>query len=143
MLWWAWGALAVLLVDVGFGDEFAEGWGRVVGIILLGAGIAVTLRAFSAFSKAETTFDAHTPGSATTLITTGVYRLSRNPMYLGMMMLLLGWGLWRGSIIAALIGSAVFVALVTRLQVIPEERALAEKFGDEYAAFTSATRRWI
>lgn len=143
ILWWAWGALVVLLVDESFGDDFAEGWGIIVGVLLLGAGVALSLRAFGAFSRAETTFDPHDPTSATTLITDGVYRFSRNPMYLGMMLLLLGWGLWRGSIIAGLLGSATFVALVTRFQIVPEERALAENFGDEYTAFTASTRRWI
>ena len=64
-------------------------------------------------------------------------------MYVGLMLLLLGWGLWRGTIAGAILGALVFGALVTRMQIVPEERALAEKFGDEFEAFTARTRRWI
>ena len=143
VIWWAWGALVVLLVDASFGDRIAVGWGRVVGVVLLLVGVGVALAAFGAFREAQTTFDPHQVSEASTLITDGIYKFTRNPMYLGLMLLLVGWGFWRGSILAALLGSLAFVALVTRMQIIPEERALSAKFGDEFAAFTSRTRRWI
>ena len=143
VIWWAWGALVVLLVDVSFGDSLALGWGRVVGILLLLAGVGVALMAFSGFRQAQTTFDPHNVSEASTLITDGIYKFSRNPMYVGLMLLLLGWGLWRGTIAGAILGALVFGALVTRMQIVPEERALAEKFGDEFEAFTARTRRWI
>lgn len=143
VIWWAWGALVVLFVDASFGDQIAEGWGRIVGVLLLLAGMGVALMALSGFRKAETTFDPHQVSEASTLVTDGIYNVTRNPMYLGLLLLLVGWGFWRGSILAALLGSLVFVAFVTRMQIIPEERALREKFGDEFDAFTSRTRRWI
>ncbi len=143
MIWWAWGALVVLFVDVSFGDSLAVGWGRVAGIILLGAGVVVALMAFGAFREAQTTFDPHNVSQASTLITDGIYKFTRNPMYLGLMLLLIGWGLWRGTIAGAILGAIVFGALITRMQIVPEERVLAEKFGDEFEAFTAQTRRWI
>ena len=143
VIWWAWGAIVVLFIDVSFGDSLAASWGRVAGIILLGAGVVVSLQAFSAFREAETTFDPHIVSDASTLVTEGIYRFSRNPMYLGLMLLVIGWGVWRGTIAGTILGALVFGVLVSRFQIVPEERALAEKFGDEFEAFSAQTRRWI
>lgn len=143
VIWWAWGALVVLFVDVSFGDSLAEGWGRIVGIVFLGGGTALALVAFSAFSKAQTTFDHNNFDGITTLLTDGIYKTSRNPMYLALMMLLLGWGLWRGTILGAVLGALTFAALITRMQIVPEERALANQFGEQYESYTGQTRRWL
>lgn len=143
VIWWAWGALVVLFVDISFGDQLAESWGPVVGILLLLVGVGFALGAISGFREAQTTFDPHHIDNTTTLVTEGVYKFSRNPMYLGLAFLLFGWGLWRGSILSAVLGTLVFVLLVTRMQIIPEERVLAEKFGDEFDEFTGHTRRWL
>lgn len=143
VLWWAWGALAVLLVAETFGDDLAAGWGRFVAVLLLIAGVGVGVSAVLGFRRAETTFDPHNIDNTSSLVTDGIYKFTRNPMYLALLSLLLGWGLWRGSILAALIGAVVFVALVTRMQIVPEERMLAEKFGDEFEEFSSRTRRWL
>lgn len=143
VIWWAWGALVVLFVDATFGDALADAWGRVAGIIFLGGGTALALMAFSMFSKAQTTFDHNNFAGITTLLTDGVYKFSRNPMYLALMLLLIGWGLWRGSLVAAVLGALVFAALVTRFQIIPEERALAEQFKKKYPEYTAQTRRWL
>ena len=143
VIWWAWGALVVLFVDVSFGDDLAEGWGRIPGVIFLVAGVGVAVAALSGFREARTTFDPHHVENASTLVTGGIYKFTRNPMYLGLACLLVGWGLWRGSILAAVLGTAVFVLFVTRMQIVPEERVLAEKFGSEYDDFASRTRRWL
>ena len=82
------------------------------------------------------------PEKATRLVVGGLYRISRNPMYLGMLMVLIGIALWLGNPLnIALIG--LFVALITELQIKPEEARLAEVFGDEYAAYKTRVRRWI
>ncbi len=143
VVWWLVAALLVLQVDTTVGDDLAEGWGRVVAILLLLGGGGVAVAALTGFGRAKTTVDPHNIDKASALVTDGVYRFTRNPMYLGLLAFIVGWGLWRGTILAALIGAVVFVAVLTRFQIIPEERMLREKFGAEYDAFVARTRRWI
>ena len=76
------------------------------------------------------------------MVTDGIYRYSRNPMYLGMALLLAAWALWLGNA-AALLGIVLFVALINRYQIRPEERILAAKFGDDYRNYCRRTRRWL
>lgn len=89
-----------------------------------------------------TTPDPRYPQRAAVLVTTGIYRYTRNPMYLGMAVVLAAWALWLGNW-AALLGPAVFVFHVSRFQVISEERALAARFGAAYEAYRRSVRRWL
>jgi protein-S-isoprenylcysteine O-methyltransferase Ste14 len=72
----------------------------------------------------------------------GIFRVTRNPIYLGLSLLLVGWALWLGSASPWLI-AALLVALITRLQIIPEEQALGTLFGEQYLAYRRRTARWI
>ena len=72
----------------------------------------------------------------------GVYRYTRNPMYVGLACCVLAWGVYLQNF-AALLGVVIFIAYMTHFQIKPEERALQEKFGDEYANFKSKVRRWL
>jgi len=109
-------------------------------LLLLSAPLA--LAAFAAFWRAHTTIDPLRPARATTLVTGGVYRLSRNPMYLSLAMLLLAYAIHLGAW-AALAGPAAFVLYVTRFQIVPEERALQRRFGDAFASYKARVRRWL
>jgi protein-S-isoprenylcysteine O-methyltransferase Ste14 len=111
-----------------------------LGLALLGAGVAAL--GVIEFRRARTTVDPTAPERATALVRSGIYRLTRNPMYLGFALLLLGAAAWGSS----LTGYALvppFVAYLTRFQILPEERALRQRFGDEYTAYMAAVRRWI
>lgn len=94
------------------------------------------------FIRARTTINPLQPANSSVLVTGGLYRVSRNPMYLGMALLLLAWTLWLGTA-WALVGVAAFVAWITRFQIVPEERALAQRFGAGFAAYRQRVRRWI
>ena len=72
----------------------------------------------------------------------GLYRFTRNPMYLGMLTWLAGWGIYLGSL-SPLIMLPVFIWVLTVQQIIPEETVLAEKFGDDYLAYKQKVRRWL
>jgi protein-S-isoprenylcysteine O-methyltransferase Ste14 len=76
------------------------------------------------------------------VVTGGVYRISRNPMYLGFLLALAGWAVYLSNAAAAGLLPA-FVAYMTQFQIKPEERALLAKFGSEFAQYTSRVRRWI
>ena len=76
------------------------------------------------------------------VVTRGVYRWTRNPMYLGMLVVLAGWAVWLGSA-AALLGLPLSVLLLNRLQIGPEERILRERFGQDYIDYQARVRRWL
>lgn len=102
----------------------------------------VAVMAFSSFWKARTTINPIQPDRASVLVTHGIYGLTRNPMYLSLLLLLVAlagrqwsWGAWAGP--------AVYLAYVTRFQILPEERVLQAKFGSNYAEYKERVRRWI
>jgi len=114
----------------------------LVPALLAVLGAASTIAGMASFRRLGTTVNPLQPAKATVLATGGVYRLTRNPMYLGLLLVLTGWALALGSVLAWA-GPVVFVAWITRLQVLPEERALTTLFGAEYAAYCGRVRRWL
>ena len=111
-----------------------------VGLALLGS--AVALAGVFAFRSARTTVNPLDPSAASALVSSGVYRLSRNPMYLGFLLALAGWAVYLSNALAALFLPA-FVAYMNRFQIEPEERAMLAKFGPEFTRYMAAVRRWV
>ncbi len=113
-----------------------------VAAALAAGGAAFALAGISAFRRASTTIHPLKPETASALVSAGVYRRTRNPMYLGIVFVLLAWAV----VLAApwtLLGPLGFVLYMNRFQIEPEERALAARFGAEYAAYRSQVRRWL
>jgi len=110
--------------------------------IVAGAGLAVMLGAAAQFRLRRTTLDPRAPGKARHFVATGLYRISRNPMYLGMALMVLGAALWASEPISYLL-VALFCAYLTEFQIKPEERILEARFGPEYLAFKARVRRWL
>jgi protein-S-isoprenylcysteine O-methyltransferase Ste14 len=110
--------------------------------VIVLAGIAMELSGGVSFRRAHTTVNPLKPGSASALVTSGIYRVTRNPMYVGLALVLLGWGVWLAAPLA-LLGPVLFVAWITRFQIIPEERVLTSLFGADYAAYRGRVRRWL
>jgi protein-S-isoprenylcysteine O-methyltransferase Ste14 len=94
------------------------------------------------FMRARTTVNPMKPDNASALVVDGVFRLSRNPIYLADLVFLLAWGLWLANA-AALALLPLFVAYLNRFQIVPEERALEARFGTAFAAYRRAVRRWL
>ena len=94
------------------------------------------------FRLSKTTVNPHHPEKTRVLITSGLYRLSRNPMYLGLLLLLLAWWVQLEQLLAIPV-LFLFIWTIHRLQIKPEERRLQEKFGDDYKHYCKQTRRWI
>ena len=111
-----------------------------VGLALLGS--AVALAGVFAFRSARTTVNPLDPSAASAVVSSGVYRLSRNPMYLGFLLALAGWAVYLSNALAALFLPA-FVAYMNRFQIEPEERAMLAKFGPEFTRYMAAVRRWV
>ena len=110
--------------------------------LLLAAGLACDVAGLLAFRAARTTVNPMAPQRSSALVTGGVYRLTRNPMYVGMVLLLSAWGVWLGTPVAVL-APVGFVAYITRFQILPEERVLADRFGRDYADYAARVRRWL
>lgn len=113
-----------------------------VGVALMVAGGFVVVTAVVQFKRAGTTIEPMDPSRTSTIVTTGAFRLSRNPMYLAMFAEVLGLALILRNPLA-LIGPLLFPVVVTVLQIIPEERALNLKFGAQYQDYCARVRRWI
>jgi protein-S-isoprenylcysteine O-methyltransferase Ste14 len=118
-----------------------SGPARMGGFVLVALAAAVVITAMREFKRASTTVNPLRPESATSLVTSGVFAYTRNPMYLGLALVLAGCAIRLGTV-SAWVGPALFVALVSQLQIVPEERALEKLFGERYAAYCRQTGRW-
>lgn len=115
---------------------------RALAILLFALGAGVVLAGLLAFRKAGTTVSPFEPESSSALVVSGIYRITRNPMYLGLLLILLGWAALLSNV-AALLFAVLFVVYITRFQIVPEERALRAKFGADYEAYLRTVRRWM
>jgi protein-S-isoprenylcysteine O-methyltransferase Ste14 len=115
---------------------------RVVAVGMGIAGAVMTGWAMLSFWRARTTANPMKPSSTSFLVTSGIYRFTRNPMYLGMLLLLVGWALYLANVLALLFLPA-FILYMNRFQIEPEERALTARFGQEYLEYASRVRRWV
>ncbi|MFV0679119.1 methyltransferase family protein [Ottowia sp.] len=116
-------------------------WGWISAIGLAAMGSAVALAGVRAFGRARTTVNPLAPQKASALVTTGIYQFTRNPMYLGMLLVLCGWAVWLGHA-AALAVLPLSVMLLNQLQIKPEERILRQRFGQDYARYIARVKRW-
>lgn len=114
----------------------------LVAVIFLTAGLAIMMAAIFAFRRLQTTINPLKPNAATSLVTGGVFRLSRNPMYLAMLMILIAISLGSGAL-ASIFLLPGFIAYITVFQIHPEEKAMRELFHDDYAFYCQQVRRWI
>lgn len=114
----------------------------VVAVAVALLGLAVSLVGIVAFRRAHTTIDPKHLTETSTLISSGIYRYSRNPMYLGVLLMLVGWAFYLGNVLS-LLCTLIFIAYITRFQIIPEERLLREKFEKEFLPYQRRVRRWL
>ncbi len=112
----------------------------VVLFFCLGGIVAVPV--IAAFRASGTTVDPRDPGKASRLVIRGIYRYSRNPMYLGLLFLLLAWAIYLANPLG-FVGPPLFVFCMNRLQIRPEEAAMASQFGDAYRSYRESVRRWL
>ena len=113
----------------------------------LGLGIIVVAGTFDLWSlflffKKHTTSNPMKPENTTGLVVTGLYKISRNPMYVGLLIMLFGYAVWLGSVTPFFV-IPLFYWVITVMQIKPEEELLLEKFGDDYQSYKDRVRRWI
>jgi len=113
-----------------------------IAVFLAVAGLVVVALGVISFRQAKTTVNPMKPDSASSLVVGGIYRITRNPMYLGFLLVLLGWAVFLSNLFAyALV--PVFVIYMHRFQIAPEERSLEKLFGTEFRAYKAKVRRWL
>jgi len=117
-------------------------WRTVVAVAFVSAGIIIGLAGVVAFRKAGTTVNPTKPGATSAMVTSGVYRLSRNPMYVGLLFALTGLAVFLSHVLAFAF-LPIFAAYMNRFQISPEERVLSAKFGSEFSAYKQSVRRWL
>ncbi|MBQ0921907.1 isoprenylcysteine carboxylmethyltransferase family protein [Hydrogenophaga aromaticivorans] len=130
------------LVALGPALPWPEGIRRVVALVLALVGASFDFMGLVAFLRRHTTINPLRPANASALVTSGIYRVTRNPMYVGLVCFLTAWAVWLGAWLA-FAGPVVFVLYITRFQIQPEERVLTTLFGDTYTAYTRRVRRWL
>lgn len=106
------------------------------------AGGCISLAGIVSFRRAKTTVNPLKPENTSSLVTAGIYSVTRNPMYLGLLFVLLAWAVFLSSA-WALVGPVAFVLYINRFQVAPEERVMATMFGASYSEYMARVRRWL
>lgn len=122
--------------------SFALPGSTAIALALVALGVALTVAGIAAFRRERTTVNPLDPSASSSVVSSGVYRFTRNPMYLGFLLTLAGWAAYLANAGAVLFLPA-FVAYMTQFQIKPEERALQAKFGERFARYVSRTRRWL
>ncbi len=112
------------------------------GMFLLLLGFFILISAVKLFRNDKTTVNPLSPEQATKLVTNRIFKLSRNPMYLGMAVILASVAAFF-NIIGGIIFMALFCLYITKFQIIPEEKAMKELFAQDFEQYMQATRRWI
>lgn len=131
---WSYLAFPLVMVETWFFDMMA--------VVCFCASGYLGLSALWRFHQANTTVHPGDPTKVKVMVKSGVYRFSRNPMYLGLLLLLFCESFILGNMSSA-IGIVLFILYMNRFQIQPEEKALLERFGDEYLNYKAKVRRWI
>lgn len=123
--------------------QFSLPYSWVIAIVIAGSGMSIIAIGIRSFSKKETTVNPLKPDTASSLVNEGIYRFTRNPMYVGLLIIVIAWGVFLSNALILLIGPIFFVFYINQFQIKPEEEALETLFGEDYLAYKTKVRRWI
>ena|SRR2546423_3118610 len=123
-------------IEVSFGIRVA------VAVVIASVGLVFGIAGMVSVVRAKTTMNPTKPNATSSLVTGGIFGITRNPMYLSLLLYLLAWAMYLSSWPVVLF-LPVFVLYITEFQIKPEERALSSLFGVEYAAYKARVRRWL
>ena len=125
-----------------FFNQFLNFSNNGISLFLLILGLIIFISAVRSFREQKTTVNPLKPKQASSLVTSGIFRFSRNPMYLGMLIILLSIS-FKFNLLGGIIISLLFFIFITKFQIYPEEEAMNELFGDKFTQYSNTTRRWI
>lgn len=120
----------------------ATAWSLILSYAIWLVAAIIAVSAVLSFSQSKTTVNPHKPDTAKTLVVSGVFHYSRNPMYLSLAMILVGGAFWLNTL-WVILPIVCFVVYLTYFQIKPEEVVLAKKFGAEYQRYCARVRRWL
>jgi protein-S-isoprenylcysteine O-methyltransferase Ste14 len=116
--------------------------GNLLAVGLAAIGLIVAISGVVTFRRARTTLNPTKPEASSSLVSWGIYKITRNPMYLGLLLVLTAWAIFLSNWFAVLF-LPVFVVYMNRFQIVPEEQALTLLFAREFVAYQSRVRRWL
>ena len=116
---------------------------NTLSILFLVVGFVIILSATKEFKKSNTTVNPMKPETSTSLVTSGIFKYTRNPMYLGLSSILLASCFYFSSLLGIIVYVPFFILYITVFQIIPEEEVMKSLFNDEYLDYCSKVRRWI
>ena len=116
--------------------------GSLLAVGLAASGLIVAISGVVAFRRARTTLNPTKPEASSSLVSRGIYKVTRNPMYLGLLLVLTAWAIFLSNWLPFLF-LPVFVVYINRFQIVPEEQALTSLFAREFVAYQSRVRRWL
>jgi protein-S-isoprenylcysteine O-methyltransferase Ste14 len=137
-----------IAIAMWFAKDLAPIFDLALSVRIIAAGFVLCLAGYFgiagtiAFRRAKTTVNPLKPENTSSLVTSGVYRLTRNPMYVSFTLILVAWMVYLSSI-ASIAGPILFALYITRFQIQPEERILQGIFGEVFTAYMQRTRRWL
>ncbi|MCB5162841.1 methyltransferase family protein [Marinomonas algarum] len=117
-------------------------WRLTICLVIWLLAMAIALTSIWCFFKCKTSVDPHHPDKSSVLIATGIFNFSRNPMYLSLLLILIGWAFLLSSF-WTFVPIIAFILYITQFQIKPEEEILAKKFNDDYHRYCSSVRRWF
>lgn len=123
-------------------SHFTFDYQQELSMLLVGLAIGIGFLAVFSFKRANTTVDPTQPEKVSTLVTSGIYRYTRNPMYLALLILLVALFIWLGNGYSLFV-LPLFVWYISRFQILPEEKTLTQHFGHQFIDYCKKTRRWI
>ena len=127
-------AIPITIIDILYND--------VVAGCFIFLGFVLILNSLFIFKYHETTANPLKPETSSTLVTTGTYKLSRNPIYLGLLLIVLGMIIYYKAL-SSIIIIPIFIWYMTQYQIIHEENAMKSLFGSEYENYYQRVRRWL
>ena len=116
---------------------------NTLALIFLIIGFVIIFSATKEFKKSDTTVNPMKPETSTSLVTSGIFKYTRNPMYLGLTSILLASCFYFSSLLGIIVYVPLFILYITVFQIIPEEETMKGLFNDEYFDYCSKVRRWI
>ena len=122
--------------------EYSQLHLKAVGMIFLILGLTLIFLAVLKFIKTKTTVDPTRPEKTSNLVISGVYKLTRNPMYLGMLFLIIAYAIYNNSIFGCIV-VPIFIFYINKFQIEPEEIEMRKKFGESFENYCKKVNRWL
>ena len=134
--------IVILYISSVWMDSYIFEGQSIFSLFILILGLGCVLSASTQFRRINTTVNPLNPESASHLVVDGIFKFTRNPMYIGLCAAILAFGIYVGTWFVFIL-LPLFVVSINYLQIVPEEIALQKLFGDEYVSYCNSVRRWI